>query len=68
MGTNPNWQVANFDKFEPVDTRVSMNANSATIDMSELVGSWIEGNRPNYGWALTTTSSDTTKWISNPAG
>lgn len=68
LGSNNTWKKANYDKFEAVDTNLSLSvaSNSATIDFTELLGSWLSGARPNYGWALTTESTDYTKWISGP--
>lgn len=67
LGTNSTWKKANYDKFEQIDTELSMLTDSAKIDFTELLGSWVNGARPNYGWALTTESTDHTKWISGPA-
>lgn len=69
LGTNSVWQKANYDKFEPVTTDLSLSAltDSAKIDFTELLASWVSGARPNYGWALTTESTDHTKWKSGPS-
>ena len=68
FGANSNWTLGSYDKFEPLDTDLTLLTNSARIDFTELLGSWQSGTRPNYGWALTTTGNGNTKWISGPSG
>lgn len=62
LGDNPSWLKGDYGKFEKVDTAVTMLTNSASIDFTELLGSWMNGARPNNGWALTTENSKHTKW------
>lgn len=62
LGTNPSWAKADYGKFEKIDTVVTMLTNSASIDFTELLGSWMNGARPHNGWALTTEGSTHTKW------
>ena len=68
LGINSTWKKANYDKFEQVETSFTMLTDSAKIDFTELLGSWVNRARPNYGWAFTTTSTSPTKWTSGPSG
>ena len=66
LGANSTWKKGNYDKFETVRTDLTMLSNSAKIDFTELLGSWVSGTRPNFGWALTTESTKKTEWLSGP--
>lgn len=68
FGPNSNWTLGSYDKFHPLDTDLTLLTNSARIDFTSLLASWQNGTRPNYGWALTTTGTQDTKWVSSPSG
>jgi len=65
LGTNDNWIVADYSKFETLDTEITTSDNVTTVDFTGLLSSWLNGSRPNYGWAFTVSDKDIS-WLTNP--